>query len=358
MKKALITGITGQDGSYLAELLLEKGYQVFGLKRRSSWPNTYRIDHLCEGIDQPDIEMTYADLSDSSNLVRVINEIKPDEIYNLAAMSHVAVSFDVPEYTANTNALGPLRILETIRNLHLPVKFYQASSSEMFGKVLATPQNETTPFNPQSPYGLSKVFAFYITKIFRDGYGIFASNGILFNHESPRRGLNFVTRKITLGLAQIKVGKRKVLKLGNLDSKRDWGHSKDYVEAIWRILQHDKPDDFVIATGETHSVREFVVEAARHLGMEIEWSGQGLEEKGIDRKTGKIIIEVDPIYFRPSEVKFLQGDSSKARKILGWKPKTTFKDLARLMVEADLELAEREVKLGESIDTPKRFYIK
>src|SRR3989338_7564851 len=271
MKKALITGITGQDGSYLAELLLGKGYQVYGLKRRSSWPNTYRIDHLCEDVDQPNIKMVYADLADSSNLVRVINEIKPDEIYNLAAMSHVAISFDVPEYTANTNALGPLRILETIRNLHLPTKFYQASSSEMFGKVLATPQNETTPFNPQSPYGLSKVFAFYITKIFRDGYGIFASNGILFNHESPRRGLNFVTRKITLGLAQIKVGLRKTISLGNLDAKRDWSYAKDYVEAIWLILQHNKPDDFVIATGETHSVREFVVEAAKCLDMEIEW---------------------------------------------------------------------------------------
>lgn len=357
-KKALITGITGQDGSYLADLLLAKGYQVYGMKRRSSWPNTYRIDHLCEGADQPNIRMTYADLSDSSNLVRVINEVKPDEIYNLAAQSHVAVSFDVPEYTANTNALGPLRILETIRNLHLPVKYYQASSSEMFGKVLATPQNETTPFNPQSPYGLSKVFAFYITKIFRDGYGIFASNGILFNHESPRRGLNFVTRKITLGLAQIKVGLRKTIVLGNLEAKRDWGYSKDYVEAIWLILQQPKPDDFVIATGETHSVREFVVEAAKHLDMEIEWTGKGIKEKGIDRKTGKIIIEVNPIYFRPREVEFLQGDSRKAREVLGWKPKTTFSDLAKLMVEADLENAQREVDLGESIDTPKRFYIK
>lgn len=356
-KKALITGMTGQDGSYLAELLLEKGYQVFGLKRRSSWPNTYRVDHLSEDPES-DVEMVYADLSDSSNLTRVINEIRPDEIYNLAAQSHVAVSFDVPEYTANTNALGPLRILETIRNLHLPVKFYQASSSEMFGKVLVTPQNEMTPFNPQSPYGLSKVFAFYITKIFRDGYGIFAANGILFNHESPRRGLTFVTRKITLGLAQIKVGKRKVLKLGNLDAKRDWGYAKDYVEAIWRILQQDKPDDFVIATGDSHSVREFVNEAAKNLDMEIEWTGKGIEEKGIDRKTGKIIVEVDPIYFRPSEVQFLQGDSLKAQKILNWKPRTTFKDLAKLMVEADLELARREVKLGESIDTPKRFYIK
>ncbi|MDD4901331.1 MAG: GDP-mannose 4,6-dehydratase [Patescibacteria group bacterium] len=357
-KKALITGITGQDGSYLADLLLEKGYQVYGLKRRSSWPNTYRVDHLSEGFNQPSIQLAYADLADSSNLVRVINEIKPDEIYNLAAQSHVAVSFDVPEYTANTNALGPLRILETIRNLHLPARFYQASSSEMFGKVLATPQNETTPFNPQSPYGLSKVFAFYITKIFRDGYGIFASNGILFNHESPRRGLNFVTRKITLGLAQIKVGLRKTIALGNLDAKRDWGYSKDYVEAIWLILQHEKPDDFVIATGETHSVREFVVEAAKHLDMEIEWRGKGIEEKGIDRRTGKVIVEVNPIYFRPSEVEFLQGDSSKAQKILGWKPKTAFSDLAKMMVEADLELAQREVALGHSIDTPKRFYIK
>ncbi|MEK7072102.1 MAG: GDP-mannose 4,6-dehydratase [Patescibacteria group bacterium] len=357
-KKALITGTTGQDGSYLSEFLLEKGYQVFGLKRRSSSPNTQRIDHLCEEVDEPNIEMTYADLSDSSNLVRIINEIKPDEIYNLGAMSHVAVSFDVPEYTANINALGPLRILETIRNLRLPVKFYQASSSEMFGNVLATPQNEETPFNPQSPYGLSKVFAFHITKIFRNGYGIFASNGILFNHESPRRGLNFVTRKITLGLAQIKVGTRQVLKLGNLDAKRDWGYSKDYVEAIWMILQNKEPDDFVIATGENHSVREFIEEVAKNLDMEIDWVGQGLKENGIDRKTGKIIIEVDPIYFRPNEVDVLLGDSSKARDVLGWKPKTTFKALAKLMTEADFEYAKMEMSLGHSVDTPKRFYIK
>jgi len=270
-KKALITGITGQDGSYLTELLLGKGYQVFGLQRRGSLPNTHRVDHLYKHPNYPQFELTYADLADSSNLTRVINKIKPDEIYNLGAMSHVGISFDVPEYTANTNALGPLRILEIIRNLHFPIKFYQASSSEMFGKTLAMPQNETTPFNPQSPYGLSKVFAFHITKIFRDSYNIFASNGILFNHESPRRGFNFVTRKITLGLARIKIGTQKVLKLGNLNAKRDWGYSKDYVEAIWRILQHDKPDDFVIATGENHSVREFVEEA--------DWPSGGLTGK-------------------------------------------------------------------------------
>lgn len=357
-KKALITGITGQDGSYLTELLLEKGYQVYGLQRRGSMPNTYRVDHLYENINYSNFELTYADLADSSNLVRVINKIKPDEIYNLGAMSHVGISFDVPEYTANINALGPLRILEAIRNLDFPVRFYQASSSEMFGKAIEIPQNEKTPFNPQSPYGLSKVFAFYITKIFRNSYNIFASNGILFNHESPRRGFNFVTRKITLGLARIKIGTQKVLRLGNLNSKRDWGYSKDYVEAIWRILQYDKPDDFVIATGENHSVREFVEEAAKYLGMEIEWSGQGLEERGIDQKTGKTIIEIDPIYFRPSEVNILLGDFSKARDILGWKPGTTFKKLARLMVEADFDYAQREARMGQPTINPRRFYIK
>lgn len=357
-KKALITGITGQDGSYLTELLLEKGYQVFGLQRRGSMPNTYRVDHLYKNYNYSNFELTYADLADSSNLVRVINKIKPDEIYNLGAMSHVGISFDVPEYTANINALGPLRILEAIRNLNLPVKFYQASSSEMFGKVIETPQTEKTPFNPQSPYGLSKVFAFHITKIFRDSYNIFASNGILFNHESPRRGFNFVTRKITLGLSRIKIGTQKVLKLGNLEAKRDWGYSKDYVEVIWRILQHDKPDDFVIATGENHSVREFVEEVSKHLDLEIEWVGQGLKERGINRKTGETIIEIDPIHFRPSEVEVLLGNASKARDILGWKPKTTFKDLAKLMAEADFEYAQKEAEMGQPTINPRRFYIK
>lgn len=345
-KKAIITGVTGQDGSYLAELLLEKGYEVYGLQRRASLPNTVRVDHLTGEKDGPRFFMTYADLSDSSNLIRVINKIQPDEIYNIGAQSHVQVSFEIPEYTANINALGPLRLLEAIRNLHLPTKFYQASSSEMFGKVLAIPQNEETPFNPQSPYGLSKVFAFHITKIFRTGYGIFASNGILFNHESPRRGLNFVTRKITLGLSRIKLGLRNTLYLGNLDAKRDWGYARDYVEMIWMILQHHEPDDFVIATGETHTVREFVEAAARALDMEIKWVGAGLEEKGIDAKTGKVIIEIDPIYFRPNEVEFLLGDAAKAQAILGWKPKVTFATLAKLMAEADFNY----VKLGSDFE--------
>lgn len=340
-KKAIITGVTGQDGSYLAELLLEKGYEVYGLQRRASLPNTVRVDHLTGEKDGPRFFMTYADLADSSNLVRVINKIKPDEIYNIGAQSHVQVSFEIPEYTANINALGTLRLLEAIRNLHLSAKFYQASSSEMFGKVLAIPQNEDTPFNPQSPYGLSKVFAFHITKIFRTGYGIFASNGILFNHESPRRGLNFVTRKITLGLSRIKLGLQEKLYLGNLDAKRDWGYAKDYVKMIWMILQHQEPDDFVIATGETHTVREFVAEAARHLDMEIEWAGTGLDEKGIDVNTGRAIIEIDPIYFRPNEVEFLQGDATKARTVLGWEPSVTFRGLAQLMAEADFNYVQQ-----------------
>lgn len=352
-KKALITGITGQDGSYLTELLLEKGYQVYGIQRRSSMPNTARLDHLSD----PNLFMAYGDLSDSSNLVRIIHKIEPDEIYNLAAQSHVRISFDKPEYTANVNALGPLRILETIRNLDLPAKYYQASSSEMFGKVLATPQNEETPFNPQSPYGLSKVFAFHITKIFRDGYGVFASNGILFNHESPRRGFNFVTRKITLGLSRVKLGLEPMLLLGNLDAKRDWGHSKDYMEAVWKILQHKKPDDFVIATGETHTVREFVEEAANHLDMDIVWRGKGLKETGVDRKTGKTIIKIDPKHFRPNEVDLLLGDPSKARKVLGWKPKVTFKKLAQTMAEADLKYAERELALHSPVAPGRRLHI-
>lgn len=356
-KKAIITGITGQDGSYLAELLLEKDYQVYGLLRRASMPNTARLDHLLNGKHKPKLFLTYADLSDSSNLVRVINKIKPDEFYNLGAQSHVSVSFDIPEYTVNTNALGTLRLLEVIRNLHLPVRFYQASSSEMFGKVLAVPQIETTPFNPQSPYGLSKVFAFHITKIFRTGYGIFASNGILFNHESPRRGFTFVTRKITLGLSRVKLGLQNTVRLGNLNSKRDWGYAKDYVEAIWRILQHKEADDFLIATGETHSVREFVEEVGKNLGMEIVWNGKGIREKGIDRKTGKVVVEVDKQYFRPNDVEFLQGDSSKARKILGWRPRTSFVSLAKLMTETDLALIRKEMPFVKLDFSPRKFRV-
>lgn len=353
-KKAIISGITGQDGSYLAELLLAKGYEVYGLQRRASLPNTGRIDHL---YGKKGFNMTYADLSDSSNLLRVIEKIAPDEFYNLGAQSHVGVSFDVPEFTVNTNALGPLRILETIRNLEMPIRYYQASSSEMFGKILENPQKETTPFNPQSPYGLSKVFAFHITKIYRAGYNIFASNGILFNHESPRRGQNFVTRKVTMGLSRISLGLQKTLKLGNLDAKRDWGYALDYVEAIWKILQHKEPDDFLIATGETHSVREWVEEVGKHLGMNIEWKGKGLKEKGINRKTGKVVVEVDPIHFRPNEVEFLQGDASKARKLLNWKPKTTFTALAKLMTEADLIYVKREAAEGHPVVTQRKFQV-
>ncbi|MEK7566762.1 MAG: GDP-mannose 4,6-dehydratase [Patescibacteria group bacterium] len=356
-KKALITGITGQDGSYLAELLLEKGYEVYGLQRRGSMPNTARIDHLVNKHGHSLVKTVYADLSDASNLTRVISAIEPNEIYNLAAQSHVLVSYDVPEYTANVNALGPLRILETIRNLKLPVRFYQASSSEMFGKVLATPQNEQTPFNPQSPYGLSKVFAFHITKVYRTGYNIFASNGILFNHESPRRGLNFVTRKITLGLARIKLGFQEILLLGNLEAKRDWSYAKDYVEAIWMILQHHEPDDFVIATGETHTVREFVETVARHLDLDLIWEGAGMNERGIDRKTGKTIIEIDPKYFRPNEVDILIGDAKKARDVLGWKPKTNFHQLAELMAREDFAYVKREQGHGLPLDTSARKFL-
>jgi GDPmannose 4,6-dehydratase len=353
MKTALITGVTGQDGSYLTELLLSKGYKVFGLQRRSSSPNTSRIDHLYDSPEYPNFTTVYGDISDSSNLFKIIESIKPDEIYNLAAQSHVGISFDVPEYTANVTGLGALRILEIIRNLKLPIKYYQASSSEMFGKVLTVPQNLSTPFNPQSPYGTSKVFAFNITKVYRNSFNIFASNGILFNHESPRRGVNFVTRKITLGLSRVKMGLQKEVSLGNLDSKRDWGYSKDYVEGIWRILQHSVPDDFLLATGETHTVREFVEEVGRNLDMEIVWGGTGLDEKGFDRKTGLIVVKIDPAYFRPSEVELLLGDSSKAREVLGWQPQVTFKDLAKLMTEQDLELVKKEAFLGQKREIHK-----
>lgn len=354
MKKAFITGITGQDGSYLAELLLEKGYKVYGLQRRSSLPNTARIDHLYDNPDNPDFVTVYGDLADASNLIRILGEIRPDEIYNMGAQSHVGVSFDVPEYTANITGLGVLRILEAIRHLKLPAKYYQASSSEMFGKVLAIPQDETTPFNPRSPYGASKVFAFNITKVYRDSYNIFASNGILFNHESPRRGINFVTRKITLGLARVKLGVQDVLRLGNLEAKRDWGFAKDYVEAIWQILQHNEPDDFIIATGQTRTVREFVEEVAKNLGMDIKWEGKGLIEKGIDGKTGKVVIEIDPILFRPSEVDLLLGDAAKAKKILNWTPKTTFQELAKIMTQHDLVIAEEDLSKGKKIKVQKK----
>lgn len=344
MKKALITGITGQDGSYLAELLLEKGYEVHGMIRRSSLINTHRIDHLYSDPHSNSTKMFlhYGDLTDSTNIIRLIQQIQPDEIYNLAAMSHVKVSFDTPEYTGNADGLGTLRFLEAIRLLGMEkkVKFYQASTSELYGKVVETPQTETTPFYPRSPYAVAKIYGYWITKNYREAYGVFASNGILFNHESPRRGETFVTRKITMAAAAIKTGLQDKLYLGNIDSKRDWGYAKDYVKGMWMMLQQNEPDDFVLATGETHTVREFIELTFKELDTEIEWKGQGVDEKGIDKKTGKIIIEIDPKYFRPTEVDLLLGDCSKAKKILGWEPETKFKELVKMMVKADLELMQ------------------
>lgn len=340
LKKALITGITGQDGSYLAELLLDKGYEVHGIIRRASNFNTERIEHIYEDPHERSgrLFLHYGDLSDTSNLNRILSKVQPDEIYHLGAQSHVRVSFDMPEYTGDVTGLATLRILDAMREVGLnKTKFYQASSSEMFGKAMELPLKETTPFHPRSPYGVAKVYAYWITKNYRESYGMFASNGILFNHESPRRGETFVTRKITQGLARIKSGSEEKIYLGNLDAKRDWGHAQDYVEGMWRILQHKQPDDFILATGETHSVREFAEEAAKALGMEIVWKGKGLKEKGIEKSTGKVIIEIDPRYFRPAEVDVLLGDYSKAKKFLGWKPKVTFKELARTMARADYE---------------------
>ncbi|MFH1662243.1 MAG: GDP-mannose 4,6-dehydratase [Candidatus Falkowbacteria bacterium] len=339
MKKALITGITGQDGSYLAELLLDKNYEVHGIIRRASTFNTGRINHLYQDphINNRKLFLHYGDLSDSSNISRILERVKPDEIYHLGAQSHVRVSFDIPEYTGDITALGSLRLLDAIKETRIKTKFYQASSSEMFGKVQETPQKETTPFYPRSPYGCAKVYAYWITKNYRESYGLFACNGILFNHESPRRGETFVTRKITRGLSRIKLGKENKLYLGNLDAKRDWGYAKDYVEGMWLMLQQDKPDDYILATGETHSVREFMEEACKLLGFEIEWKEKGLKEKGIDKKTNKVIVEIDPEYFRPVEVDLLVGDYSKAKEVLGWKPKLKFKELVKLMVEEDLK---------------------
>lgn len=356
-KRALITGITGQDGSYLAELLLEKGYKVYGLQRHSSYPNTYRIDHLINNPEFPNFLTGYGDLSDSSSLIAIIEKCKPDEIYNLGAQSHVGVSFSMPEHTVNITGLGTLRILEAIRQLRVPIKFYQAGSSEMFGKVKKDSfQNEKTPFNPQSPYALSKVFAFHTTSIYRNSYNIFAANGILFNHESPRRGIRFVTRKITLGLSRIKLGLQDVLLLGNLNAKRDWGYAKDYVEGIIKILQYKSPEDFVLSTGETHSVREFAKRVAKQLGIDLVWDGSGIKEIGINRKTGKTIIKIDPVHFRPSEVDFLLGDSSKAKKLLGWKPKVSFQELVEIMVKHDYDLVKREAKFGHKIKVRHRFF--
>lgn len=346
MKKALITGITGQDGSYLAELLLEKGYEVHGMKRRASSFNSSRIDHLYQDIHNKDakFKLHYGDLTDSSNIIRLIQEIQPDEVYNLAAQSHVKVSFDSPEYTADADALGTLRILEAIRILGLEkkTKFYQASTSELYGLVQETPQKETTPFYPRSPYACAKLYAYWICVNYREAYGIYASNGILFNHESPRRGETFVTRKITRAAARIKLGIEDKLYLGNLSSKRDWGHAKDYVEGMWRILQQDTAKDYVLATGVTTTIRDFCKMAFAELGMDIEFKGSGADEVGVDKATGKVVIEVDPRYFRPTEVDLLLGDSSKARKELGWAPKYDLPMLVKEMVKEDFAEAEKE----------------
>ena len=339
MKKALITGITGQDGSYLAELLLEKGYEVHGIIRSSSSFNTGRIDHLYKDshVNGVKLFLHYGDLTDSSSIARLIEKIKPDEIYNLGAQSHVRVSFDTPEYTGDADGIGTLRILDAIKDAGIKTKFYQASSSELYGKVQEGPQKETTPFYPRSPYAVAKLYAFWITVNYRESYNMFACNGILFNHESPRRGETFVTRKITRGLARIVSGKDDCLYLGNLDARRDWGFAKDYVEGMWRMLQQKKPDDFVLATGEMHSVREFIEECCKILKIDLQWKGKGLKEVGIDKKTKKTIIRIDSRYFRPAEVEQLLGDASKAKKILKWKPKTTFKQLVQIMMEEDLK---------------------
>jgi GDPmannose 4,6-dehydratase len=358
MKKALITGITGQDGAYLAEYLLDKGYEVHGVKRRSSSFNTGRVDHLYQDPHERNVRfrMHYGDLTDATNLIRIVQEVQPDEIYNLAAQSHVMVSFETAEYTANADALGPLRLLEAIRILGMTerVRFYQASTSELFGKVQEIPQNEGTPFYPRSPYGAAKLYAYWICVNYREAYGMFACNGILFNHESPIRGETFVTRKITRAVARMKLGLGKKLYLGNLDAKRDWGHAKDFIRAMWLVLQQDHPDDYVIATGESHTVREMVETAFEEIGVEITWRGKGAEEIGVvgrvtsDEKgvtglnQGDVVVEVDPRYFRPTEVDELLGDASKARRVLGWRPSISFKEMVSQMVRSDLEEALRD----------------
>lgn len=340
MKRALITGITGQDGSYLAELLLNKGYEVHGLVRRSSTCNTQRIEHILSSLVLHD-----GDMSDSSSLVRVLERVKPDEVYNLAAQSHVQVSFDAPEYSGDVNALGVVRLLEAVRVIGLGSKcrIYQASTSELYGKAEECPQRETTPFHPYSPYAVAKQYGFWMVKEYREAYGMFAVNGILFNHESERRGENFVTRKITRAAGRIACGLQEKLQLGNLDSKRDWGYAKDYVECMWLMLQHDTPEDFVIATGVQHTVREFTTLAFAHNGIELEWQGSGLEEKGIDKATGKVLVEVNPAWFRPTDVDNLWGDPTKAKTVLGWNPqKTSYEQLCAIMAEHDLQLAKKE----------------
>ena len=350
-KVALITGVTGQDGAYLAELLLSKGYIVHGIKRRSSLFNTDRIDHLYQDKhdDNVNLFLHYGDLTDSTNLIRLVQETCPDEIYNLAAMSHVKVSFDTPEYTANADGIGTLRLLEAIRLLGMEkkVKFYQASTSELYGKVVETPQKETTPFYPRSPYAVAKLYAFWIVKNYREAYGMYACNGILFNHESPMRGETFVTRKITRAVAKIKLGLQKKFYLGNLDAKRDWGHAKDYVYGMWQMMQQEIPDDYVLATGETHPVREFVDKAFNEVGIKVRWEGKGIDEKGYNAETNEILVEVDEKYFRPTEVELLLGDPTKAKTELGWENKYTFDALVKEMVQADVKLFERDKYLRD-----------
>ncbi|MCU0432616.1 MAG: GDP-mannose 4,6-dehydratase [Bacteroidia bacterium] len=359
-KVALITGVTGQDGAYLAELLLQKGYEVHGIKRRSSLFNTHRIDHLYHDRHeqgQP-FQLHYGDLTDSTNLIRIVQEVQPDEIYNLAAQSHVKVSFETPEYTANSDALGTLRLLEAIRILKLENKtrFYQASTSELYGLVQEIPQRETTPFYPRSPYGVAKLYAFWITKNYREAYGMYACNGILFNHESPIRGETFVTRKITRAAARIKLGLQKKLYLGNLDAERDWGHARDYVEGMWRMLQQDTPDDYVLATGIKISVREFVNWSFAEAGITLRWEGSGVDEKGIDTASGEVLVQIDPQYFRPAEVDLLVGDATKARTVLGWEPKATVQELCREMVQSDMKHFERDRYLIDGGHTVSRFH--
>lgn len=350
-KVALITGVTGQDGAYLAELLLGKGYEVHGIKRRSSLFNTNRIDHLYKDLHEDNVNfiLHYGDMTDSTNIIKIIQDVQPDEIYNLAAQSPVKVSFETPEYTANSDAVGALRILEAIRILKLEkkTKFYQASTSELYGKVQEVPQTETTPFYPRSPYAVAKLYAFWITKNYREAYGMYACNGILFNHESPIRGETFVTRKITRGVARIKLGMQKKIYLGNIDAKRDWGHAKDYVEGMWLMLQQETPEDYVLATGETTSVRDFVSMAFKEVGITVNWEGEGVNEKGRDASTGEILVEIDPNYFRPTEVDLLIGDASKANKNLGWKPKHNLQDLVKDMIQSDMNLFKRDKYLLE-----------
>ncbi len=360
MKKALITGITGQDGYYLTKFLLKKGYHVYGIKRRTSLINTQRIDEFFNDKKLHDKKFTlfHGDMTDSSSLIGILNKIKPDEIYNLAAQSHVQVSFEIPEYTANSDAIGVLRLLESVRSANLinKTKIYQASTSELYGKVKETPQNEKTAFYPRSPYAVAKQYAYWIVVNYREAYNMFACNGILFNHESPLRGETFVTRKITMGLSRIKLGIQKELILGNLNAKRDWGHAKDYVEAMWKMMQLKKPDDFVISTGKQYSVRDFVNKSAKYLGIKIKWTGAGINERGIDKKTGKVLIRVGKRYFRPTEVETLLGNSKKAKKILNWKPKISFDQLVKEMVTYDLQKAklEEEISLFKSKNNVKR----